>query len=782
MLANYLKIAFRLITRQKAFALINIFGLTLGLIGFILVMLYVKYELGFDKHNEKIGRIHQVVRDVYYDNTVYHFSPTPYPFRDAIVAEYPEIEKATRLEEWNRLMIRHDDKTFEEVVAMADKDVFDIFTFEFLEGNSQTALPSISSIAISKRTAQKYFGNEPALGKTLQVNGKYDFMVSAVYDNFPITSTMRFDVILPVEFYKDLGRGDLTSWGSNSYPVYILLREGTDVAAFETKLKPRLGQQQTQDKKDELFLHAFNDIHLHNYRHKNCPVTYVYIFGIIGVVILALAGMNYINLVTARSVQRAKEIGIRKSIGAGKSQVVIQFLGESILFALIALNFAVLIVELILPWFNVTIQKQLSIDYANPLTIISLLSIAVFAGLAAGAYPAFYLAKFNPAAVLKNSASLKGGSFKSVLVIVQFTISIALIITTTILNKQFNYLLQLPVGFEKDNIFYFKLEDETRNQFESFAKEMEQVPNVVSVTSAGQIPTEIYSNGGGFRWEGKDPNSDVLISLTNGHDAYPKTFGMEMVAGRFFQPGEVVRDTANKILKVVVNERMTEIANFKDPIGKIISRDAWSYEIIGVIKNFNFLGMRNVEGPLMIFSNPASQWGFIKVAGDMETVKQAIMAKYTKLFPQYPPNFQLLEDRIALYHGAVNRMTALFSSFTLMAILISCLGLYGLASFIAEQRKKEMGIRKSLGATTTGLALLMLKDFAIWILIANLIAVPLAWYYGNDLLSNYNFRTEISWWIFAVAVLTSAVISTATVLTQVLKTSRQNPALVLKYE
>lgn len=781
MLSNYLKIAFRLITRQKAFALINIFGLTLGLIGFILVMLYVNYELGFDKHNEKIDRIHQVVRDSYLDNVVYHFSPTPYPLRDAILAEYPEVEKATRLEEWNRLMFRHEDKTFEETVAMADKDVFDIFTFKFIEGNVETALPSISSVAISQRTAQKYFGNEPAVGKSLQVNGKYDFTVTAVYENFPVTSSMRFDVILPVDFYKDLGR-DLTLWGSNSYPLYLLLREGTDVAAFEAKLKPRLGQQQTQDKKDELFLHAFQDLHLHNYRHKNCPVTYVYIFAVIGVVILSLAGMNYINLVTARSVQRAKEIGIRKSIGAAKRQVVAQFLGESILFALIALNFAVLIVELILPWFNTTIQKQLSIEYSNPITIITLLAIAVFAGLAAGAYPAFYLSKFNPATVLKNSASLKGGSFKSVLVIVQFTISIALIITTTILNKQFNYLLELPVGFNKENIFYFKLEDETRNQFESFAKEMEQVPNVVSVTSAGQIPTEIFSNGGGFRWEGKDPNSDVLISMTNGHDAYPKTFGMAMVAGRFFQPGEVVRDTTNKILKVVVNERMAEVANFKDPVGKIISRDIWNYEIIGVVKNYNFTGMRQEPGPLMIFYNPASQWGFIKVDGDIETVKRAIIAKYTKLFPQYPPNFQLLEDKIAMYHGAVNRMTALFSAFTLMAILISCLGLYGLASFIAEQRKKEMGIRKSLGATTTGLSLLMLKDFAIWILIANIFAIPLSWYYANDMLSKYTFRTEISWWIFAVAILASALIATATVLTQVLRTSRQNPALILKYE
>jgi putative ABC transport system permease protein len=782
MISNYLKIALRVITRQKAFAFINVFGLTTGLVGFILVMLYLNYELSFDTHHEKIDRIHQVVRDSYLDNNVYNFTPTPYPLRDAIVAEFPEVEKATRLDEWTRLMIRNEDQVFEEVVTMADKDIFDIFTFKILEGNLQTALPSISSIAISKRTAEKYFGTGQALGKTLQVNGKFDFTVTAVYDNFPPTSSLRFDVILPVEFYKDLGR-DLTQWGSNAYPVYLLLREGTNVTAFEDKLKPRLGKQQSIDKPDELFLHPLKDLYLHSYHHKDCPVKYVYIFAIIGVIILSLAGMNYVNMVTARSVQRAKEIGIRKSIGAGKKQIVLQFLGESILFALIALNFAVLIVELILPWFNTTIEKQLSIGYSDPITVLTLILIAVVAGILAGAYPAFYLAKFNPALVLKSTASLRGGSFKSVLVIIQFAISIALIITTIILNKQFNFLLELPVGFDKENILYFKLEDETRNQFESLAKELEDIPNVTSVTSAGHIPTEIFSNGGGYSWEGKDPNQDVLISSTRVHDTYLKTFGMELVAGRFYNPGEVTRDTINNVVKIVINEKLAEVANFKDPIGKFITADSWRLEVIGVVRNFNFSGMRAVEGPLMMFYGPTNtQWGFIKIDGNVDAVKSDVTKTYARLFPQYPPNFQLLEDRIARYFGRVNKMASLFTYFTLMAVLISCLGLYGLASFIAEQRKKEMGIRKSLGATTTGLSFLMLKDFALWILIANAIAIPLAWYYAEDILSRYPFRTETSWWIFALAMLISTFIALATVLSQVLKTSKQNPALVLKYE
>lgn len=411
------------------------------------------------------------------------------------------------------------------------------------------------------------------------------------------------------------------------------------------------------------------------------------------------------------------------------------------------------------------------------------MGIAVGAGVIAGTYPAFYLARFSPAQVLKNSASLKGGTFKSALVIAQFAISVALIITTLVLNKQFNYLLGLPVGFEKENILYFKLEDETRSQFEVLSKELEQIPNVVSVSAGGHLPTEIFSNGGGYGWEGKDPNQDVLISSTRVHDRYLKTLGMTLTHGRFFSAGEEVRDTTNHIFKVVINERLAEVAGFKDPIGKMITADTWRLEVIGVVKNFNFLQMRGQEGPLMMFYAPqAVNMGFIKVDGNVEPVKKAIIEKYTKLFPQYPPNFQLLEDRIATYFGRESRNAALFGYFSVMAILISCLGLYGLASFIAEQRKKEMGIRKSLGATTSGLSLLMLKDFAIWILIANAIAIPFAWWYSNDWLAKYTFRTEISWWIFAGAVIISACIAVATVIFQVLKTARQNPAMVLKYE
>jgi putative ABC transport system permease protein len=782
MIANYLKIVLRLLTRQKTFAFINIFGLTIGLVGFILIFLYVRYELTYDSHQKKLDRLFMVVRDSYLDNNVYNFTPTPYPFKDAISAEYPEIEKATRFDEWGKMLFHYGDKTFDEPVLMADKEVFDMFTFDFKEGATTNPLPDNASVVISEKIADKYFAGESAIGKVFQVNGKYDFTVRAVYKNFPPNATMRNDIILPIEFYTSLGR-DLTRWGGNSVNVFILLKEGVNVKNFEEKLRPRLAKQQTSDKPDQLFLHPYKDLHLYNFHYKGGAIEAVYIFSIIGVAILALAAINYVNLVTARSIRRAKEIGIRKTAGAGKRQIVFQFLSESILFALISLNFAIVIVELILPFINPVINKQLSIEYSNPALLLSLFSIALIAGIVAGAYPAFYLAGFSPSVVLKSSEKLKSGNFKSALVIVQFSVSIALIITSIILYRQFEHLRNLPVGFVKENVFYFKLEDESLRQFESLKKEFEGISQVKAVSAAGHLPTEIFSNGGGFEWEGKDPDKDVLITFSWSDESYIDLFSMKITDGRFFKAGEVDRDTVNKIVKVVVNQKLVDITGFKDPIGKRLKSDSWSYEIMGVIENFNFLQMRREDGPLMLFYNPSgAQYGFVKVEGDAASVKPALEEKYSKLFPQYPPNFQLLDDRYQSYFGNENRSAQMFGYFTLLAILISCLGLYGLASFVAEQRRKEIAIRKALGAHTAGLSALMLKDFAIWILISNAIAIPLAWYYSNELLSKYIFKTDMSVWIFVAAASASLIIATATVMVQVLRTTSQNPAMVLKYE
>lgn len=782
MISNYFKVILRNLTRQKAFAFINVFGLTIGLIGFIVIFLYVRYELTFDQHHKKVDRIHMVFRDVHLDNNVYNFTPVPYPFRDEVVNEFPEIEKAARLDAWSRFLFQYEEKTFDEAVTMTDKEIFDIFTFQILEGDANNPLPNDNSVAISRKTAIKYFGDDRALGKVVHVNGNDDFTVTCVYDNLPPNVSLRFDIILPLDYYRKLGR-DLSAWNSNAVNILMLLHEGTDVSAFQKKLEPKLAQHQPSDKPDKLFLHPFKDIHLHNFHYKGGAIQFVYLFSIIGVVILALAGINYVNLVTARSVRRAKEIGIRKTVGASKSQVIAQFLSESVLLALVALNFAVLAVELLLPLINPVIGKELTIEYTNPVMILTLIGIAIATGLLAGLYPSFYLSRFTPSAVLKGSSASGRGTFKSALVIIQFSVSIALIITSIFLYKQLVYLKTLPTGLAIERVIFFKVEEEPRRNIEGLRASLKQLQGVSDVAFAGHLPSEVFSNGGGYNWEGKDPEQDVLISSTWGDDGYLNTFGIKLLDGRYYSVGEVTTDTINNIEKVVINKRMADIIGFAEPVGKMIQRGDWRLEIIGVVSDFNFLRMRSDVGPLMIYYSPdGGTFGFVRIDGDVEKVKREVENTYARMFPQLPPDFRSYSDHHDNYFGTETQNARIFGYFTLLAILISCLGLYGLASYLAEQRRKEMGIRKALGASTAGLSALMMKDFVIWILIANAIAIPVAWYYSNDLLSKYAFRTEISSWVFIVAIVISIVIAGATVIFQVLRTAGQNPAAVLKYE
>lgn len=782
MISNYLKVIFRNLTRQRGFAFINVFGLTVGLIGFIIIFLYVRFELKYDRYHQKVDRLYMVVRDVHLDNSVYNFTPVPYPFRDEIVNEFPEIQKAARLDGWNQFLFEFGNTTFDEPVMMADKEIFDMFTFRIIEGDPSKPLPDENSVSISKKTAIKYFGDESAVGKVFQVNGADNFTVTSVFENLPGNVSVRFDILLPFEYHRKLGR-DLSNWGSNAVNVFLLLHERTDVTAFEKKLEPKLAQHQPSDKPDKLFLHPVKDMHLHNFHYKGGAIQFVYLFSVIGIVILALAGINYVNLVTARSVRRAKEIGIRKTVGASKAQVISQFLGESVLLAIIALNFAVLAVELVLPFLNPVTGKELSLDYTEPAAILTLVGIAVATGLLAGLYPAFYLSRFSPSSVLKGSPVGSRGTFKSALVIVQFSVSIALIITSIVLYKQLVYLKTLPAGLAFENVFFFKIEDEPGRNLDALRTSIKELPGVSRVAVAGHLPSEIFYNGGGYSWQGKDPEQDVLISNTWADDEFLDAFGIKVMEGRYFAGNEVTRDSINKISKVVINNRMAEIIGFDEPIGKMVQNGDWRFEIIGVVSDFNFVRMRSDVGPLMIFYSPqAGNFGFVKVSGEQEAVKQEIEKAYMKMFPQLPPDFRLYQEHYDNYFGAETQNARIFGYFTLLAIVISCLGLYGLASYIAEQRRKEMGIRKALGANSAGLSLLMLKDFGAWILIANLIAIPLAWYYASDLLSKYAFRTEISFWVFMLAAFASAFIAGMTVIFQVARTAGQNPATVLKYE
>lgn len=780
MLSNYLKIMARSIRRHKAFAFINIFGLSIGLSGFILIFLFVRYEFSVDKYHEKIDRIYVVVRDSYYGSDKYQFMPLPYPFKDMLVQDFPEIEKATRTDPWNKFVFKYNDTQFEEQVLLADKEILEIFTFKLIEGSSSTALKEKFDVVISKRIANKYFPEEKALGRVLHVDGKYDFTVSAVYEDLPDFSTLKPDIIIPFEFLASVGY-DLTNTSNNACLTYILMHDGTDVSKLEEKLKPKLGEVQPRENPDELFLHPFKDLYLYNFHYSGGLIETVYIFTLIGFAILVLAGINYVNLVTARATRRAKEIGIRKAIGASKSQLIIQFFGESILLTLLALGFAIFFVEISLPFLNPLLNKKLFIDYGSPLFLATLVGFSLATGLISGIYPAFYLAKLSPMTIIQTE-KLGGKSVKAALVVFQFTVSIALIVSSVLLNKQFEYLINLPVGFEKRDIFFFKMEDEAIIQYDRVKKEFSELSYVESISLSSHLPLQISWNGGGFEWDGKDSDKDVLISFTQTDDNYLKTFSIPLIEGRYFNEGEQVDDTINNITKIVINRSLKNLTNFKEAVGKHLRNSGQKFEIIGVIEDFNFYGNRGQSGPLIITYEPKKlSYGFIKFQGLQSLVKEQLEEKYSTIFPNYPPNFNLLNDWYESGFSITSSNAIIYRYFTGLAIIISCLGLYGLASFIIEQRKKEISIRKVMGATTEKMTILLLKDFGQWILLANAIAMPISWYYGTQLLEKYTFHTEISVWIYLQALIASILIAGITVITQVLRIARQNPAEALKY-
>lgn len=785
MLRNYFKILIRQIKGQSLFSFLNLLGLTMGLFGFILIFLFVRYEVQYDKFHTKLDRIYQMVRDSHFGEDTFQFTPFPFGFRDIVINEYPEVEKATRVYPWNSFVFKYGDKLSEERVLMADKEIFEIFTFNIIQGNENELMNDRYSAVISQRMAEKMFPDDDALGKTFQISNLYEFTITGVYENLPSNSTIKSDIFLPFEFLGVLG-SDMTSLGNNSCHMYLLLHEGTDVEAFDYKLAPRLGQVQIRDVPDEIFLHPFKDLHLYRFHYEPGGVIQsVYIFSAIGFLTLFLAGINYVNLVTARSVRRAKEIGIRKSLGANRFQVMIQFLGESVVFSFLALNFAILITELTLPVINPIVGKSLHIEYSNPGFVLTLLSFALVTGILAGAYPAFYLSGFSPVSVLKGVGKPSGIKIKSVLIIVQFSISIALIITSVLMYRQFNYMVNLPVGLNKDNVFFFQLEDETLKNLESMRTEFSKLNGVENVSFSSHLPIQIYSNSWGFEWEGKDPDNDVLISTMRLDENYQNTFEIPLHEGRFYNAGETVTDTTTKVMKVVINKKFKDIMKLESAVGYTFKNPNWdlSFEIIGVTEDFNFYNMKEEVAPLiMAYAPGASSYGFIRFNGDMLEARQSLEAKYRELFPEYPPNFQLMNDKYEAGFSTVNRSADIYGFFTLLAIIISCLGLYGLSNFMAEQRKKEMGIRKAMGASTSGLTFLMLKNVGMWMLIANAIAIPSAWYYSEDLLSKFVFRTDISVGVIVMAVVLSMLISGFTVLGQIFKTAKENPAQVLKYQ
>ena len=631
---------------------------------------------------------------------------------------------------------------------------------------------------------EKYFGSEDSLGKTISINNQYDFLVTGVLDTLPHNSILQFDFLIPYEFLKAT-KDTVESFGTNSIQTFVRLQDNVTEIQVNDKirefLKTRMPQTNTT-----LLLMPFTRIHLHAYfgwERDPGAIRYVYIFSIIAMFVLIIACINFMNLSTARSANRAKEVGLRKVVGAQKHHLIRQFYGESVVYAFIALVIAIIFVSILLPIFSNLAGKELTWSVAGigPL-LLGLIVLTIFTGVIAGSYPALFLSTFQPVKVLRGG--LKSGAasstFRRVLVVVQFSLSILLIIGTTIIYKQLNYMKQKSLGWDKEQLLYVVMRGDIGDSYEALKAELTKDSRILGVTASSHIPTNIGSNSGGADWEGKDPELNVLISTSSVDFDYIETLKIELAEGRSFSK-EFPTDTTTSF---IVNEEVAKIMEKETVVGERFNFQGRNGTIVGVMKNFHFQSVRSTIEPLAVAIFPEYfQVILIRfAAGDLTASTRYLEDTWSRIVPNYPLEFTFMDERVDLIYRTEERIGTLLKYFAILAVLIACLGLFGLASFTAEQRTKEIGIRKILGASAPKITLMLCKEFFILVLVSNVVAIPAAYFLMKNWLQSYAYRTTLNTVVFLAAMAGALTIALITVSFQAVRAALANPADSLRYE
>lgn len=793
MFRNFLITAIRSLVRQKGFSLINILGLALGLACALLILLWVQDELSFDRFHEHADRLYRVEEDQYYSGEVYHVNVTPYPSGPIWKDEIPEIEDACRYQWPSGMLFTYGEKAFYEGGCVAvDSTFFNLFTYEFLYGNKETALTEPYTTVLTEETAKKYFGEKNPIGQSLNVNNQYEFRVTAVLKSIPKNSINQFDLLVPYDYLKEIGQYQDT-WGNNSIRTYIKLYENAIIDSVDSKLTSVV-KKYNEETTTDFMAAAFTGIHLHQYwgyGHDPGAIVFVYIFAAIAIFVLLIACINFMNLSTARSSTRAREIGLRKVSGAGRRSVIFQFFGESILLAFISLIFALIIVSSILEVFNKVSGKDLDFSsLLSPQFLFAMILVTLVAGLISGIYPALYLSAFRPIKVLKGdlSSGMKSGWFRKVLVVVQFTLSVFLIIGTLIIYRQLNYMKSKDLGYDKENMIYFQMRGDIKEKYPTIKDAFLRDPQVLGVSAASHPPHRIGSNSGGGDWDGKDPDQSVLIGNNIVDYDFIETMKIELKDGRSFSrefPGDMasLEDTSANFM---INEVLEEIMEKENAVGERFQMWSMQGHIVGVMKDFHYHSVREKIEPLMFmlgFEEYLS-WIVLRVApGDLTKTMKDLEKTWTEIMPGYPFDYSFVDESIDQMYRTEERLGNLLKYFTILAIIIACLGLFGLASFTAEQRTQEIGVRKVMGARVSTVMMLLSKEFSILVIISCFIAIPASLLVmGKVFLQNFEYRTDMAWWIFLAASLAALLIAILTVSYQAARAALTNPADALRYE
>lgn len=790
MFKNFLRITFRNISRNKVFTFLNITGLATGLAASLLIMLWIQDEFSFENFNANAENIYRVEEDQFYSGQRYHVTVTPHPSGPEWMQKIPEIKDQTRINRLPRVLFRYDEKLFfESSVISADSGLFTVFSFPLLSGDKTTMLREPNSIVLSEKLAIKYFGETDPVGKVLTLENQYQFTVTGVMKNLPRNSMFTFEAIVPYSFLRKIGALS-DNWGNNSILTFVLLEKGADIRSVNKKLTDVV-LEHNPETTTKFVLFPLNDIHLYSqfgFTETKGPVIAIVIFTLIAVFVLLIACINFINLSTAKATTRTREIVIKKVSGADQKLLALQFMFESVVMVTMALVLALLLVALFLDTFNgISGKKFILSDLLNAKFIISFIAVGLVSGFISGIYPALYLSSIKPVAVLKGETlSGKGnGRLRQILVVVQFSLSILIAVCAIFMYLQLKFLREKELGFNKENLICIPMPQGMKPKYYTLKKDLENESLIQGVTASNWNPVMIGSNSGGASWDGKDPEKHVLIGTNTVDYDYLKTMGMKLKSGRDFSrdfPSDLAADTTGNFL---INEEVVKLMDIGDPVGKNFSFMGIRGTIVGVLENFHFKGADQSIEPIAFALTGPSNLNVILIRltqGKVSESLKSVEKVWKQVVPEYPLDYSFISQDYDNLFRSVTRVTNLLKYFTVLAILIACLGLYGLASYTAERRTNEVGIRKVMGASSLSVIYTLSKEFMILVLISILIAVPAGWIIAGKLLGQFAYHIGLNPLIFLLIATVAIFIALLTVSFQAYRASTTNPADAIKVE
>ena len=781
------KIALRNLKSNKLFSFINISGLAIGLAVFLLIMLWIGNELSYNNfHTDKDRIAALMVNKKFTNNEIASYPAVPSLLAPTLAKDLPGIEYAARTSWGDVRLLSKEEKKFTEYGLYVDHDFLNIFTIPLTAGNKEEVLKKPHSILLSETLAKKYFGDENPIGKEILVERTTPYIIEGIFKDVPSNATLTFDFLMPVKDYFDQAMGGVENWTSNNMRTYVKLKAGVDKKSMNASLLKFMDKYTDQQANTTLFLWELKDWYL-RFDFKNGQyagggrIKYVKLFSMIAFFILLLACINFMNLSTAGATRRAKEVGVRKVLGAERKSLIAQFMSESVMLAIFSGILALLILAMVLPSFNQLINRKISIDYTNPLHISIFIAIILITGLLAGSYPSWILAAFKPVKVLKSSSGSGSGNtawVRKFLVVTQFTVSVLLIIGTLVVSQQIKYINNKNLGYERENLIWFPNNIEG-NKNELAIQEFLKVPGVSEVARASMTFTMPNNRGTSVNWPGKPEGEEIFFSFITADQDIIQTMGMELKEGRTFSK-DIISDTSAFIL----NEEAVKRMGLQDPVGKEIESFSGKGRIIGVVKDFHFESLHNPITPVIINCKPEWTWlYYARLKGDniQETIK-GLESVYAKMAPGFIFDYNFQDKEYERLYKSESQTGTLVNWFAFVAIFISCLGLLGLTAFTVERKTKEIGIRKVLGASVIDIIAMVSKQFLSPVAAAIIIAIPASIFFMNSWLQQYAYRINISWWIFATAAGMVIIIALLTISIQSIKAALTNPVKSLRTE